>query len=306
MALTTTATYAPLFRNTIPFPISNNPATLLETAEAAFLRSQITAASRFYPHEKFTAVSVGRGQVAGATKKSFDWKLNRVVGFGMHGPVSEENLDEIEHIARDVVGLRAPLIDLCPFAHSSAWDILKRRGYYDYQDVNVHFMPLQESSELSYGELIGKYLQDDIEITRVSTEQDRCSFIQSSLAGFEVESSRGEETELLRLLAHCATVQPDTRTYLAKIDGQIAGSAGMAFLPTPQGPVAQLHISSTVPELRGRGVQGALLRARLADAKASGIETAVVNTRPGSASVRNVGRAGFRLAYVRGTWTKDV
>ncbi|KAL4795292.1 hypothetical protein BDV19DRAFT_389425 [Aspergillus venezuelensis] len=129
-SLSTIVTHAPLLKTTIPFPISRTPATLLETAEAAFLRSQIATASRFYPGGKFTAVRLGRGQVAGATKASFVWKLNRVVGFGMHGAVSRHELDRIEHIARSRVGLRAPQIDLCPFAPPSALDLLRRRGYY--------------------------------------------------------------------------------------------------------------------------------------------------------------------------------
>ncbi|KAL4948841.1 hypothetical protein BDW69DRAFT_198565 [Aspergillus filifer] len=291
MALSTTATHAPLFKHAIPLPIFHTPTILLETAEAAFLRSQVATASRFYPGENFNAVPLGRGQFAGATKKSFDWKLNRVVGFGMRGPVSGHELNHIENVAKIRVGLPAPQIDLCPFAHPSARDLLRGRGYYDYGCINVHVLPLEDAS---------------FDVMCVSSEQDKRNFIHSSLAGFEAESSGGEETELSRVLAHCAILQPDTRTYLARIDGQIAGSAGMAFLPTGQGDVAQLYISSTVPELRERGVQCALLRTRLSDAKASGVKIAVVNTRPGSSSVRNVGRAGFRLAYVRGTWTRNV
>ena len=64
----------------------------------------------------------------------------------MHELVSRQNLDAIEHIARDKVGLRAPQIDLCPFLHPTALDLLRARGYFDYGGINVHFLPLQESS----------------------------------------------------------------------------------------------------------------------------------------------------------------
>ncbi|RDW92985.1 GNAT family N-acetyltransferase [Aspergillus mulundensis] len=295
MALSTLGTQAVPFNPTFPFPIAHTPARLLETAEAAFLRSQIRTVSRFYPDEKFATIPLRRKTIrsetetqtglAGATKRSFDWKLNRVVGFGMDGPVTGHELDGLERLSRRV-GL-TPYIDLCPFAHPSARELLAQRGYRNAGDINVHILPLQDVSFDDSGDST----RGRVEITRVSTSADRSHFIESSLAGFEQDAGDSKtEDELLKLLAECATLQPETRTYLARLDGRIAGGAGMAYLPTPQGPVTQLHITSTVPEFRGRGVQGALLRARLADAKASGIRVAVVNTRPGSVSVRNVGK----------------
>ena len=63
--------------------------------------------------------------------------------------------------------------------------------------------------------------------------------------------------------------------------------------------VAQLCGAATLPAYRRRGVQTALLEARLADAAAAGCDLAVVTTLPGSKSHQNVQRRGFEILYTR-------
>jgi len=59
--------------------------------------------------------------------------------------------------------------------------------------------------------------------------------------------------------------------------------------------------AGTAPAFRRRGVQSALLAARVADATAAGCELALVTVQPGSRSQRNVQRRGFDLLYTRAT-----
>ena len=54
-----------------------------------------------------------------------------------------------------------------------------------------------------------------------------------------------------------------------------------------------------MPAHRRRGVQTALLSARLADAAAAGCDIAVITTQPGSKSQQNAQRRGFDLLYTR-------
>jgi GNAT superfamily N-acetyltransferase len=65
-----------------------------------------------------------------------------------------------------------------------------------------------------------------------------------------------------------------------------AGEEGAAWLA-----------ASTLPALRGRGVQGALIAARLAAARDAGCDLAFAGTAPGSASQRNFERCGFAPVY---------
>jgi len=86
-----------------------------------------------------------------------------------------------------------------------------------------------------------------------------------------------------------------TVRYAALRDGAIAGGATMRIAEG----VAQLTGAATAPAHRRRGVQSALLSARLADAAAAGCDVAVITTQPGSKSRQNAQRQGFDLLYAR-------
>jgi GNAT superfamily N-acetyltransferase len=89
--------------------------------------------------------------------------------------------------------------------------------------------------------------------------------------------------------------------YAALRDGGIVGGATMRI---SEG-VAQLTGAATVPAHRRRGVQTALLSARLADAAAAGCDVAVITTQPGSTSQQNAQRQGFDLLYTRAVLVKQ-
>ncbi|MBV9140342.1 MAG: GNAT family N-acetyltransferase [Pseudonocardiales bacterium] len=88
--------------------------------------------------------------------------------------------------------------------------------------------------------------------------------------------------------------------YVALRDGVLAGGAGFRVA---QG-VAQLTGAATAPAHRRRGVQTALLSARLADAAAADCDIAVITTQPGSKSQQNAQRRGFDLLYTRAILVK--
>jgi ribosomal protein S18 acetylase RimI-like enzyme len=80
--------------------------------------------------------------------------------------------------------------------------------------------------------------------------------------------------------------------------------AGGASFHLAEG-VAQLTGAATAPAHRRRGIQTALLSARLAEAAAAGCDIAVVTTQPGSKSQQNVQRQGFDLLYTRAILVKQ-
>jgi len=88
--------------------------------------------------------------------------------------------------------------------------------------------------------------------------------------------------------------------YVALRDRVIAGGAGLRLAEG----VAQLTGAATAPAHRRRGVQSALLSARLADAAAAGCDIAVVTTQPASKSQQNMQRQGFDLLYTRAVLVK--
>jgi ribosomal protein S18 acetylase RimI-like enzyme len=88
--------------------------------------------------------------------------------------------------------------------------------------------------------------------------------------------------------------------HLGFCDGAVAGGESMRM---SEG-VAQLTGAATAPAHRRRGVQTALLSARLVDAVRAGCDVAVVTTQPGSKSQQNVQRRGFHLLYTRAVLVK--
>jgi GNAT superfamily N-acetyltransferase len=93
---------------------------------------------------------------------------------------------------------------------------------------------------------------------------------------------------------------PSAIRYAALRGGIIAG--GASFRPAEG--IAQFTGAATAPAHRRRGIQTALLSARLADAAAAGCDIAVVTTQPGSRSQQNVQRQGFDLLYTRAVLVK--
>lgn len=61
--------------------------------------------------------------------------------------------------------------------------------------------------------------------------------------------------------------------------------------------------TGVLPAHRGKGLQAALIRARLQLAIEHGCELAATSTHPGTDSQRKVERAGFRVAYPKAVLT---
>jgi len=87
--------------------------------------------------------------------------------------------------------------------------------------------------------------------------------------------------------------------YLATADGIPAGGGSMRVTDG----IAQLTGAATAPAFRRRGIQSALLAARLTDATAAGCDVAVITVQPGSKSQQNAQRRGFDLLYNRAVLT---
>jgi GNAT superfamily N-acetyltransferase len=96
------------------------------------------------------------------------------------------------------------------------------------------------------------------------------------------------------------TAAADITRYLAILNGDIAGGAG---LRTTEG-VAQFAGAATLPAHRRHGIQSALLSTRLADAATAGCDVGVITTQPASKSQQNAQRSGFDLLYTRAVLVK--
>jgi GNAT superfamily N-acetyltransferase len=89
----------------------------------------------------------------------------------------------------------------------------------------------------------------------------------------------------------------NARLYVAFVDGEPAGAGALSILDG----VGHLANMATIPELRCRGAQTALIRRRIRDAAAAGCTLVSTGTSDGT-SRRNLERAGLRAAYAKSAW----
>jgi ribosomal protein S18 acetylase RimI-like enzyme len=90
----------------------------------------------------------------------------------------------------------------------------------------------------------------------------------------------------------------DARLYVAYVDRRPAGAAALSLAEG----IGHLANAATLPELRNRGVQTALIRRRIRDAAATGCELVSSGASAGSQSLRNLERSGLHVAYVKTAW----
>jgi GNAT superfamily N-acetyltransferase len=262
----------------------------LEQTEARHLERQVEACTRLRPDLGARVMSVAGG-IAAFTAREYGRKLNHATGCGLDVALSEHELTAMEK-AYAKLGL-APEIDLCPFVNRDVLQLLASRGYAANASSNTYakvldHLPLESRANPSI----------EIEVLNAANRE---SFFAASVAGFSTEEHR-RPAVLLQVLAQIAMIRDDTRLYLARVNGQIAGTAGLALIDLPDIAAAYLYIASTLLAYRGRGVQLALIQARLADAKRAGAKIASITARPAGASSRNALRAGFELAYTKSTF----
>ena len=221
--------------------------------------------------------------------------FNKVAGLGFAGVPTTAELDEVE---RAFAAVGAPVqVELPHLADPDIGALLSGRGYRLESFENV----------------LGRALGDEPE--------------HVTPPGIQVRRSGDEEFDAWLDVAADAAAHPDTQgvpwheefprdvyiraerdgaaagvvRYAALHDGTLAGGAGLRIADG----VAQFAGAATAPAHRRRGIQAALLSARLVDATAAGCDVAVIVTQPGSKSQQNAQRRGFDLIYTRATMVRQ-
>jgi len=113
------------------------------------------------------------------------------------------------------------------------------------------------------------------------------------------DADAAEFREFLERTGPILAARADSPCFLAELGGVPGAAAGLCL----HAGVALLAGAATVPEMRRRGLQRALLAERLRYAFAEGCDLAMITTEAGSESQRNAERVGFRVAYTRIKWT---
>lgn len=204
--------------------------------------------------------------------------LSGVYGWGLAGPITTAGLDRVEAFYRSRgVPVR---VRICPLVDPSLLSLLGRRGYVVEDFMNVYARPIEPLGE-------APAVISGLSI-RVATEEESRMWFERQGAGGDWAEPDGVSHMKIR-----CTRKRGTQLFLAWSAGEPVGAGALEV----HSGVAGLMAASTLPAFQRQGVHTALLHARLAAAVEAGCDLAMVHTRPGAVSQRNVLRAGFPLMY---------
>ena len=94
---------------------------------------------------------------------------------------------------------------------------------------------------------------------------------------------------------------PTWQLFIARVVGVAAGAAVLSL----HADTGYLAAASTLPAFRNRGIQSALISARIARAEALGCTVVTGQAAHGSSSQGNMQRAGMQISHVRTAWTNQ-
>jgi GNAT superfamily N-acetyltransferase len=210
--------------------------------------------------------------------------VTQTFGLGLFEELSPAPLDVIERFFLD---RGAPVHhEVSPFAGIAALELLCARGYKPIELSSVLCRPVERPDASG---------QSGITV-RVIAPEEAHLWCDVSARGWAHEHP--EFRDSLLELAAVTAAREGSPCFLAEYDGK-PGAAGVLSI---HDGVALFAGAATVPELRRRGLQSALLYHRLCYAFDHGCDLAMMVAQPGSDSQRNAERKGFRIAYTRTKW----
>lgn len=213
-----------------------------------------------------------------------DSPITQTFGLGIFEELNSATLEKVE---RFFIDRGAPVMhEISPLAGVAAHDLLCTRGYRPIEISSALVRTVEKPGESHHGNIH----------VRVTGPEEARLWTEVSARGWA-----HEHPELLGFLMELGVIsagRQESLCFLAEIDG-IAGAAGVLSL---HDGVALFGGAATVPELRRRGLQGALLEERMRFAFEQGCDLAMMVAQAGSESQRNAERKGFRVAYTRLKW----
>ena len=276
-------------------------AARIERSEARLVAANGKAVSRYRQARGDAAAVFCRAIGGGVALHSGPASpMNKLAGLGFAGALDESELAAVEQYFDEQ--RTALQVELATLAEPSIGATLTRRGYMLMGFENVLGKALAPGAAVG-----GAVCDDDAATVALCDEADLAAWLDLVITGFQTPDgegvpshesfSRDEQERVFGEVLHTAGMG----RYLAKRRGAWAGG-GSLFLGEG---VAHLCGAATLPAHRRRGVQSALLDARLRDAAARGFDLAVIVTQPGSKSQENAMRRGFQLLYSRAMLVRE-
>jgi hypothetical protein len=205
-------------------------------------------------------------------------------GLGLFEELTPEGLDAIEQFFLDRGTL--PVHEVSPLAGVAALDLLCARNYRPVEITSVLYRPVEKPTSEVPAYVNARAIGPNEAEMWTSISARAWTHEHPELLGICLESGA------------IASIREHSACFLAEFDGE-PGAAGVLCIHEG---VALFGGAATVPELRRRGLQGALLQERMRYAWEHGCDLAMMGAEAGGDSQRNAERKGFRIAYTRIKW----
>lgn len=228
-------------------------------------------------------ISVGSGSAHFLGRDSF---LSQVVAWGFHADSKElvEQLEIIENFYRKNSHTQID-IELSPLCGSYAATLLSDAGYKANEFNNISIHPLTDLN------IDTNTFNSFVKITKLSEFDEWASTIAT---GFDCIAAKQQFLDYV--------MSENTTAFHILQDNHVVAGGTIAI----HNGIADLGVTSTLPTHRGQGMQKYLLQARLNFAKENNVRYAIVTTEPGSISDANIIKMGFKRAYTRVKFTKEI
>lgn len=206
---------------------------------------------------------------------------NQAMGLGMHGPVSAADVDRLIRFYEER-GVE-PRIEVCPRADESLVLHLAERQFVVRDFETVFYRDCRTALPAPPAEVTVRRIDP-------ASPAELAAAVDLTFAAFGVP-----RTAEMAALQERVLTERSAAVFVGRIDGVPAGIACASVTP----PCGGMFATATLPAYRRRGVQRALMIARLAAIAEVGAQVATVQSRPGVATERNAWRLGFRVAYTK-------
>ena len=202
--------------------------------------------------------------------------LSAAIGVGLAGPVGPEDVDRIEaHLGPGGGPVR---IEVGPLSDPSLAAELARRGY---QIERFHQVWWRSPAPAPPPRGV------EVRLARPGEERAWIDLFAEAHYGGPAQSAAQAE-------AFLAVTRAEGNACFFALEGGVPAGVAIA---SATGGIALLSGAGVPAPFRGRGLQLALVEARLAWAAERGCDVAASATEPGTASQRTLERAGFGCAY---------
>lgn len=208
--------------------------------------------------------------------------VNRGLAVGLDRPVTHADLSQLERQSRSIGVM--PTLEVSPGADPSVRSLCDQRGY------GVVSSTLVLTLELPHVEA-----EPEVEGVRAAAVGVGKLPVWQELAAQGWNHLGRHRRRASDAWAEAAS-RVDGEVFFIARDAQDSRPLGCASLTIRDG-LAVLGGMSTLPAERGRGVQSALIRERLAVAAERGCDLATATVAPNGVSERNLIRHGFTVAY---------